>query len=171
MSQDQIPKRFYRPPPQLFPLSLPSPIPPPRPCAQLPPTAPLLQAFSNPTVRPQGLWQRPQNHAFGGWKGRVLSTPSPPRQSPQDAPSFQVMCVAQMNSRVGSGTFRAAPGRRRHLAVPVWRCSHLLRVGCEKKQGQRAGCEYSRCPEQITQSVLSLASVKMCVSFCCPSKK
>lgn len=39
-------------------------LPQQRPHTQLPSTVPLLQAFSYPTVRPQGLWER--NHASGG---------------------------------------------------------------------------------------------------------
>lgn len=61
VSQDQIPNRFYGPPPQLSPLTL---FPNNGPHTQLPSTVPLLQAFSYPTVRPQGRWER--SHASGG---------------------------------------------------------------------------------------------------------
>lgn len=77
--------------------------------------------------------------------------------------------IAQMNSRVGSGTVGACTVRRCHLAVPVWRCSHLLRTGCEKKQSQRAGSAHSGVQDS-TQYVVSFTAGRVCGSFCFPSK-
>lgn len=77
-----------------------------------------------------------------------------------DAQNFQV--VPQMNSRRGSGTFRARTCGEG--AIWLCLCGGLLRVGDGKKKlSQRARKEHNRCPGQTTQRAPSLRAMKVCM--------